>query len=202
MVCAMVVMGYTFSIAYTDWKYEVDIEREKRKYKKSMDRVWQKHAGNYSKWAMWFKKKGSSDAPTFGAVEIEPEMEDSKPKKEKKELSTLFGSLGAAKTPTKPSAAPAVAVISPDPEDPSLAYAEKAADAESMQSATVELLLSLPALFHRQASTPIPPDLLDSCMTAMRPYAYGALRILLAPRLSTIRSANCGLGFYRATIIG
>jgi len=154
MAIAVLVLVYTMSIFFTDWWFEQAVEDEARKYIKSHVGVYKKHVGTYEKWSKWFLEQGMKDPPPgFG----DPTFFADHPKQSTLGK-VLFGSGGSDKK-----TAPVTPVQVPPPAQSQGATASEEVEPvllppptnatqpiELLQRATIELLLGLPALFHRQ----------------------------------------------------
>lgn len=142
MMVALIMLIYTGSVVTTDLYYEKALEDTERDYDASVKGVWKKHASTYTHWAEWlqrqrFVKSGGSNVPSFGPSASDPTVSKKRAK------------VGEATTTSKQQQMEQVQISFPSEEDDASGNATTA----TLQRATVELLLSLPALFHRKDPT-------------------------------------------------
>lgn len=126
---AGLLLAYTMGVFVTDMLYDKTVEDEKKKYTKTTKAVWKQHAAVYNKWADLMLPP-----PPVPPVAV-----------------------GAPGAPVRQNQIH-VALAQPDPADEKKKGNDDDASKEAeggvdLQRATAEILLSLPALFHRQDPT-------------------------------------------------
>lgn len=149
MLVCVVVLTHSLGVVATDFRYQMQVEDEERKYHKVKSGVWQSHAATFKKWTerlASFADGGSAAADA--KVAALPTSCGGPPSSQAQSLPPPASALsvGDVKVETAGAAGADAHALAPGA-SPSLA---------ELQRAQVELLLALPALYHREDPTQPP----------------------------------------------
>ena len=146
MLVCVVVLGRSLGVVATDFRYKLKVEDEERKYHASSASVWQGHVKTFQKWK---ERLASTSTATAASTDGGGDASGS--------MSKAGGPPRSQAQVLLPSPVPLSDVMldtAPAPAPPTSHDTDSSR--EELQRAQVELLLAMPALYHRQDPTQPP----------------------------------------------